>query len=357
MILATYFDLDDGGRTLKRPLVADSHTENVLLILCFSQRKISYQTEATAERLECLHKHHPNNLIKPDLIMSEIPEDEQQNYELFRDCLATALHDKISEPQPKQRKRTKEKSKEKTTARSPAAHDLLASRNEGDDSSPLESTEEAREDDIKGTPQPSSGDDLAEFTDYIASMAFTSLPLELRTADHHTYMASTSLQSQYASRLPLTGADIPSLLPLLDPDISESLSAYGILDEDKHGTAEFLAAVLTSFLTLLATAPPAPSTTKADVDGCEICGRDWINLSYHHLIPRYVHAKAVKRGWHRECDLQNVAWLCGACHRFVHRFANHEELARKYYTVDLLLEQEEVRRWAEWVGRLRWKGR
>lgn len=76
----------------------------------------------------------------------------------------------------------------------------------------------------------------------------------------------------------------------------------------------------------------------------------------HHLIPRFVHAKVVKRGWHRPDQLQNVAWLCGACHRFVHQFANHEDLARHYYTVDLLLEQPEMVAWAEWVGRLRWKG-
>jgi hypothetical protein len=41
----------------------------------------------------------------------------------------------------------------------------------------------------------------------------------------------------------------------------------------------------------------------------------------------------------------------------VHNFKTHEELARDYYTVDLLLEEEEVQRWAAWVGKLRWKGR
>ncbi|KAK3942043.1 hypothetical protein QBC46DRAFT_381040 [Diplogelasinospora grovesii] len=88
-------------------------------------------------------------------------------------------------------------------------------------------------------------------------------------------------------------------------------------------------------------------------------GRDSLDQSHltHHLIPRMVHAKSRKRGGGiAQMKLQNVAWLCRACHSFVHHFANHEDLARKYYTADLLLEQKEIRDFAGWVGRLRWKG-
>ncbi|KAI1747626.1 hypothetical protein F4782DRAFT_543427 [Xylaria castorea] len=262
-----------------------------------------------------------------------IPEDEQRNYELFRDCLATALLEKISEPQIKPRRRTKAKSRKKATKFLPSHNSETP--NDNKDNNMIQD------------------DDLADFTDYIATETFACLPSELKTIDYHDYIASPTLQTQYA--LPLTGADMSTHLPNLDPEISDSLTAYGITREEKQGIEEFLAPVLTAFLQALSTPPPPPSSTRADA--CEICGRDWINLSYHHLIPRFVHAKAVKRGWHREADLQNVAWLCGACHRFVHRFANHEELARHFYTVELLLEQDEVVRWAEWVGRLRWKGR
>ncbi|KAI0449920.1 hypothetical protein F5B21DRAFT_26577 [Xylaria acuta] len=286
-----------------------------------------------------------------------IPEDEQRNYELFRDCFATALLEKISVPETKLRRRTKAKSKKKTT-NSPPAHNNQRPNVEKHEETGLDpadkfielQTERTNDDKSENMMQ---DDDLADFTDYIATETFACLPPELKAIDYHDYIASPTLQTQYA--LPLTGADISTHLPNLDPGISDSLTAYGITREEKQGIGEFLAPVLTAFLQALSTRPPPPSSTRADA--CEICGRDWINLSYHHLIPRFVHAKAVKRGWHREVDLQNVAWLCGACHRFVHRFANHEELARRFYTVELLLEQEEVRRWAEWVGRLRWKGR
>lgn len=70
-----------------------------------------------------------------------------------------------------------------------------------------------------------------------------------------------------------------------------------------------------------------------------------------------MHAKAVKRGWHGEWELGKVAWLCRACHSFVHKIAGNEELAREYYSVELLLEREDVVKWAGWVGKVRWKAK
>ena len=111
--------------------------------------------------------------------------------------------------------------------------------------------------------------------------------------------------------------------------------------------------MLTEYIAAVTSGPPAWSTTRADA--CEICDRDWIPLSYHHLIPRGVHAKVLKKGWHDEWMLNSVAWLCRACHSFVHRMATNEELAREYYTVDLILERDDVLDWARWVSRVRWK--
>lgn len=70
-----------------------------------------------------------------------------------------------------------------------------------------------------------------------------------------------------------------------------------------------------------------------------------------------VHEKAVRRGWHRKEELGHVAWLCRACHSFVHATWGHEVLARELYTVELLLGREEVGRWKVWVGRVRWKSK
>lgn len=64
--------------------------------------------------------------------------------------------------------------------------------------------------------------------------------------------------------------------------------------------------------------------------------------------------------------MNSVAWLCRACHSFVHRLASNERLARYYYTVDLIREggvdqdedkAQEVEGWVKWVGGVRWKSR
>ncbi|KAI0836194.1 hypothetical protein F5Y06DRAFT_111464 [Hypoxylon sp. FL0890] len=273
--------------------------------------------------------------------MTTIPDDQQKNYEIFRDCLSTVLIEKISQPQSKPKRKPRSK-KSSSASPAPAPAPTLSP-------TPTPTQNGDAEADL------SNADDLADFADYIAAETFQALPDELKTLDYYAYTKDAALQSRYA--LPLTGADIPTLLPALDPAIADSLSAYGITREPAQGIDEFLAPILTSFLTTLNTAPPPPRSTRDEAEGCELCGRDWVPLSYHHLIPRFVHGKAVKRGWHREEDLQNVAWLCGACHRFVHRFAGHEDLARRFYTVELLMREEQVRRWVDWVGRLRWKGR
>lgn len=74
----------------------------------------------------------------------------------------------------------------------------------------------------------------------------------------------------------------------------------------------------------------------------------------------------MKRGWHTEDKLNSVAWLCRACHSFVHRLASNEGLARWFYTVDLIKEggvdedvekRESVEGWVKWVAGVRWKSR
>ncbi|KAH8173913.1 HNH endonuclease [Sarocladium implicatum] len=205
--------------------------------------------------------------------------------------------------------------------------------------------------------QQGDADELADFIDYLSSEIFDSLPHGLRELDHRSWRDDEALQAEYT--LPLTTTSLASLnLPL---DITDTLQTYSLISPDPTIDSPlpscpeaFLIPILTPYIETLTTPPPASYMTRADA--CELCGRDWIPLSYHHLIPRFVHDKAVKRGWHKKEDLQNVAWLCGACHRFVHHWRSHEDLARDYYTVDLLLEEEEVRKFAAWAGKLRWKG-
>lgn len=155
---------------------------------------------------------------------------------------------------------------------------------------------------------------------------------------------------------PLQPKTTSPILDSLPPHVTDSLTAYSFLPPTQT-TTEFLLPILTTYLEILTTPPPPPSLTRGLATECEICGRSWIPLTYHHLIPKAVHAKVLKRGWHTEDKLNDVAWLCRACHSFVHRVASHEELARECYSVERLVEREDVRLFAGWVGKVRWKAR
>ncbi|KAK7992571.1 YisB protein [Apiospora saccharicola] len=297
-------------------------------------------------------------------VESDPEQDYQKNFDVFRDCLATILIEKVSQPQPKARRRAKATSSRPAPASAAAATRPITVVDGTSGSSKSEKLHSAAHDSTDSGDTATTAEDLADFIDYIATELYTSLPPDLQTLDHPLWKQDQKddgpLQSRYA--LPLTSHDVSSniLLPNLDPSVAESLHAYGLLPD---GTADdlstLLAPALTSLLETVTAVPPPPSASKqaAQEAGCELCGRDWVPLTYHHLIPRFVHAKAVKRGWHKPEDLQNVAWLCAACHRAVHRFASHEDLARYYYTVDRLLEQDEIVQFAKWVAKMRWKGR
>ncbi|EEA27758.1 hypothetical protein TMatcc_003945 [Talaromyces marneffei ATCC 18224] len=255
--------------------------------------------------------------------------DGGNNYEIFRECVSGAIVQK-SQGTRKKRK-LKGKKRGDTTAKD--------SNDEGS-SFGLE----------KQDPE-----ELADFIDFIASEVFHALPQTLQTLSYSKIQNDDSLAKQYGNGTELSDADMETLTAPIPVSVSESLSVYGILPESMDITAAFLRPVLTDYITSVTAAPPAWATTKTEA--CEICERDWIPLSYHHLIPREVHAKALKRGWHEEFMLNSVAWLCRACHSFVHKMATNEELAREYYTIDRITERYDVQDWAKWVGRVRWKAR
>ncbi|KAG6036876.1 hypothetical protein E4U41_005459 [Claviceps citrina] len=256
------------------------------------------------------------------------------NYAVFRDCFSsillqtTASRNGSSKKGPRRRKRIKSSARNTTPTPSGVPDSSLQN----------------------------DADELSDFIDYLAGTIFEGFPNALKQLDHRSWRESNELQAQFA--LPLAPENLSVLdLPL---SISETLVTYDLiaadptLDSPLPATTEhFLVPIMTSYIETLITPPPASWASRTDA--CEICERNWIPLSYHHLIPRFVHEKVVKRGWHHKEDLQNVAWLCGACHRFVHQFKTHEELARDYYSVELLLAEDEVRKFAAWVGRFGWK--
>lgn len=184
---------------------------------------------------------------------------------------------------------------------------------------------------------------------------FTSFPRIVRTLSYTAPQSSLALRDQYS--IPLSTSSVEILVAVIPPSAADSLGSYGLLqsDYDLNDLRRFITPVLESYIASATAAPPIWSATRTDF--CELCEREWIPTTYHHLIPRSTHAKVIKRGWHPEEKLNSVAWLCRACHSFVHRIESNEELAKNWYTMELLRERDDVQDWVKWIGRVRWKKR
>ncbi|CCX16455.1 hypothetical protein FPQ18DRAFT_339692 [Pyronema domesticum] len=173
--------------------------------------------------------------------------------------------------------------------------------------------------------------ELGDFIDYLAQVLFTSLDESLQSLN--------------------PGDPVPELSeePDYPPELTDSLHSYDLTSNAQL----FLQPVLESYIKTATTAPVYKDTRTEE---CEICER-MVPLTYHHLIPREVHKKVLKRGWHQEWELNKVAWLCRPCHSTVHRVATNEELAKEWFTVEKLLEREDIGKWRSYVGKQRWGGR
>lgn len=75
---------------------------------------------------------------------------------------------------------------------------------------------------------------------------------------------------------------------------------------------------------------------------CEACQRELPEqvMTRHHLRTRKV-------------DPDAVAWLCGPCHKFVHRLYTNKQLAQRcdLSTVEALLGQPEFAKAVAWIAK------
>ncbi|KAF7796280.1 hypothetical protein EIP86_007456 [Pleurotus ostreatoroseus] len=178
--------------------------------------------------------------------------------------------------------------------------------------------------------------ELDDFTLYLASEVWLGLPEPLRTASYATRTHTPSIDSLLLDSTPTSFAD--------------TLTSCG-LAADTDDALALLRKTLEDYIADVCAPPPVWSSTRTTE--CEMCERA-VPLTYHHLIPREMHAKVLKKKWHPEEMLNSVAWLCRPCHSTVHRVTSNEDLARNFYTLDLLLEREDIQRWRAYAAKQRW---
>jgi hypothetical protein len=146
--------------------------------------------------------------------------------------------------------------------------------------------------DSTGTADNDSGEvELDEFTSYLATEVWPSIPSSLRSASRES-QPTLDLDALPLDATPLSFTD--TLISYrIAPDTDDALKLL------RHVTSDYIANACAP--------PPVWSSTRGRE--CEICERD-VPLTYHHLIPRSTHAKAVKKKWHAPSMINSVAWLC-----------------------------------------------
>ncbi len=94
-----------------------------------------------------------------------------------------------------------------------------------------------------------------------------------------------------------------------------------------------------------------PSVDFTSVPTCELCRREGVSVTRHHLIPRAVHRRPrTARSFPQEELNTRIAMLCRACHKFIHTVLSEKELAAEYSTLEKLRAHPEIHKFLQWVA-------
>jgi len=85
---------------------------------------------------------------------------------------------------------------------------------------------------------------------------------------------------------------------------------------------------------------------------CKLCGRNEIEVTRHHLIPKTRHTnKRNQKLFGRDEVRTRTADLCRPCHGFIHKVLTEKQLELEYNTVEALRAHPEIAKFVDWVAR------
>ncbi len=85
---------------------------------------------------------------------------------------------------------------------------------------------------------------------------------------------------------------------------------------------------------------------------CELCQREGVELTRHHLIPRSTHQRRrIRRQFDRSRREHAILHVCRACHKQIHALIPEMELALRYHSREALLSHPELARFVAWISR------
>ncbi|RXJ04011.1 HNH endonuclease [Anaerobacillus alkaliphilus] len=75
-----------------------------------------------------------------------------------------------------------------------------------------------------------------------------------------------------------------------------------------------------------------------DVNHCELCKRDGVKTTIHHLVPREMGGNYGPK-----------ADLCIPCHKQIHALFTNEQLAANLSTIEQLEANDEMQKYLKWI--------
>lgn len=83
-------------------------------------------------------------------------------------------------------------------------------------------------------------------------------------------------------------------------------------------------------------------------EACVLCQRK-VALTFHHLIPRKIHRRNHFKKHYSKETLNEGIWICRKCHSGLHRLYDEMTLAKRFHSLNQLLEDDAVQRHVAWV--------
>lgn len=145
---------------------------------------------------------------------------------------------------------------------------------------------------------------------------------------------------------------------LVDLDVCTSSLQIQLICEDLHKACHFpsdsqirLCSHIKQGKSLHAALSDVRSPEKEDdlpPGACALCQRQ-MPLTWHHLYPRDVHKRFLKRGLMTQQDRLCGIHVCRQCHNTIHRSFDNETLAERLHSLESLKEQESIQKWVQYA--------
>ena len=138
-------------------------------------------------------------------------------------------------------------------------------------------------------------------------------------------------------------------------DFTECIAQYLPADilltlEEIYGSQDFLNDIWDERFSVKE--PTAENDNDLIPDGCCLVCEHERRLTRHHLHPREVHNRLIKKGYDVN-KLNETINICRMCHSCIHRFFTNDQLAAEYNTLELLLADERYQKYAQWASKQR----